>query len=133
MPPQRKPKTLRLTDTAKQRDKVILLVDGEETTYEVKLPVEIDLGNYEELQRVMDGWSAIDQEAEENRLPHAIRFIRRMIDIFFYDKVPREAVDALNWDDMEKLAAFLEERYIALTPTQTVTGRAARRPPTQSG
>jgi hypothetical protein len=111
MATKRTPKTLKLTETSQKRDDVVFIVDDEEVSFEIKLPSELGLGDYEELQRVMESWVQLDKTAPEDRLTLSIRLIRRMIDIFFFDKVPREVVDSLDWDKMESLSSFLEERF----------------------
>lgn len=117
------PDTLRLSRrAAKQRKTVEFeLADDRLESCEIKLPTEIGLADYEEIQRVMDAWEKLGNATDEDkRLATIIRLVRRMIDIFFFDKPSKEAIDNLNWEQMEELGAFLEEHYTALTPTTTL-------------
>ena len=134
MPADRQPETLRLSKRAAKKRKVVEfeLADDTVESCEVKLPTELGLADYEEIQRVMDSWQKLLEVESEKRLPTMTRLIRRMIEIFFFDVPSKEAIDNLDWDQMNALGSFLEGHY-EVTTAETVKRQAkGRRTPARS-
>jgi hypothetical protein len=134
MPANRQPETLRLSKRAAKSRKIVEfeLADDIVESCEVKLPTEMGLADYEEIQRIMDSWQKISDLESEKRLPTITRLIRRMIDIFFFDTPSKEAVDNLDWEQMDALGVFLEGHYEAMTAAMMKQQAKGRRTPARS-
>ena len=125
--------TLKLGDTSQvDRPKVEFLVkrmvyeeneDGELDSvnrteievFQLKLQSELTLGDYEEIFRIqnnlLNGGEFSDETLDEDAVLNLMVNYRRLMDLAFYDDIPREAVYGLTLDRMREIADFLYELW----------------------
>lgn len=120
----REPEDLRLETTSQRRDTITFVVPTQvrndegvfvrqdiDRVYELKLGIELSLGDFTEIERCMKRLDALPPPTEAGKRLAALRsVIHRMVSTAIIDPVPTDVLDSLNIDKLEKLGRFLFRR-----------------------
>ena len=102
-----------------------------EHVYEIKLPKELSLHNYQEMDRCIERIDNLREQDPSSRVVNMRNVAHRMVAAVFMDRVPPHVIDTLNLDMIEELADFLSLHYKRVEdeelPPPAPVNRAARR------